>query len=195
MSKKMIMMIVPVLLVVLGRTGRTEYNLPATIVGLVANIGLNLLLLPLWGIIGAGVALVVSYLLVVILMYLFTQRLFPVPYEWMRLARVLLATAALIAIGEVFVPGEGAGWLVVRLLLVAALPFVLLLTGFFTAEERRWLLLLTRPGELKAKVLEAREVGKAAGEEGEGIDVSGRPGRRGLPEAIEVEQWDEDLRS
>ncbi|MCB0860199.1 MAG: oligosaccharide flippase family protein [Solirubrobacterales bacterium] len=184
-----------VLLVVLGRTGRTEYNLPATIVGLVANIGLNLLLLPLWGIIGAGVALVVSYLLVVILMYLFTQRLFPVPYEWMRLARVLLATAALIAIGEVFVPGEGAGWLVVRLLLVAALPFVLLLTGFFTAEERRWLLLLTRPGELKAKVLEAREVGKAAGEEGEGIDVSGRPGRRGLPEAIEVEQWDEDLRS
>ncbi|HNH85602.1 MAG TPA: polysaccharide biosynthesis C-terminal domain-containing protein [Solirubrobacterales bacterium] len=184
-----------VLLVVLGRTGRTEYNLPATIAGLVVNVGLNLLLLPLWGIIGAGVALVVSYLVVVVLMYLFTQRLFPVPYEWLRLVRVLLATAALVAIGEVFVPDDGLAWLAVRLLLVLALPFALLLTGFFTAEERGWLLLLTKPGELKAKILAAREVGKAAGEEGEGTSASGRPGSRGLPEAVEVEQWDEDLRS
>jgi O-antigen/teichoic acid export membrane protein len=180
-----------VLLVVLGRTGRTEYNLPATIAGLVVNVGLNLLLLPLWGIIGAGVALVVSYLVVVVLMYLFTQRLFPVPYEWLRLVRVLLATAALVAIGEVFVPDDGLAWLAVRLLLVLAL----LLTGFFTAEERGWLLLLTQPSVLKEKLLEARRVGKAAGEEGEGTSASGRPGGRGLPEAVEVEQWDEDLRS
>jgi O-antigen/teichoic acid export membrane protein len=184
-----------VLLVVLGRTGQTKYNLPATLAGLVVNVGLNLLLLPVWGIVGAGVALVVSYLVVVVLMYFFTQRLFPVPYEWLRLAKVLVATAALVAVGEVFVPDEGIAWLAVRLLLVLALPFVLLLTGFFSAEERGWLLMLTKPGELKAKLLEARRVGKAAGEEGEGTDAEGRPQKRGLPEAIEVEQWDEDLRS
>jgi hypothetical protein len=108
---------------------------------------------------------------------------------------VLVATAALVAVGEVFVPDEGIAWLAVRLLLVLALPFVLLLTGFFSAEERGWLLMLTKPGELKAKLLEARRVGKAAGEEGEGTDAEGRPQKRGLPEAIEVEQWDEDLRS
>jgi len=184
-----------VLLVVLGRTGQTKYNLPATLAGLVVNVVLNLLLLPLWGIIGAGVSLVLSYLVVVALMYVFTQRLFPVPYEWLRLARVLLVTAALIAIGEVFVPGDGIGWLAVRVLLVAAFPFVLLVTGFFTAEERGWLALLTKPGELRAKVVEARRAGKAAGEEGEATEVGGRPGRQGLPEAVEVEQWDEDLRS
>jgi hypothetical protein len=43
---------------------------------------------------------------------------------------------------------------------------------------------LTKPGELKAKILEAREVGKESGE-----------GESGLPLAVEVEQWDEDLRS
>ena len=186
-----------VLLVVLGRTGQTKYNLPATVAGLVANIGLNLLLLPIWGIIGAGVSLVISYLIVVVLMYLFTQRLFPVPYEWLRLARVLLVTDALIAVGEVFVPGDGIAWLVVRLLLVASFPFVLLLTGFFSAEERGWLMLLTQPGALKEKLLEARRAGERAGEgeAGGGIGEEGKPGRRGLPEAIEVEQWDEDLRS
>lgn len=190
-----------VLLVVLGRTGQTKYNLPATGAGLVVNIALNLLLLPVWGIIGAGVALVASYLVVVVLMWVFTQRLFPVPYEWLRLAKVLLAAGILVAIGEVFVPEDGIGWLAVRLLLVAALPLVLLLTGFFNAEERRWLLLLTRPAELKEKVLEARRVGKAAGEDREGTDAADGPEdrvgspRRGLPESVEVEQWDEDLRS
>lgn len=186
-----------VLLVVLGRTGQTKYNLPATGAGLVVNIGLNLLLLPVWGIVGAGVALVASYLVVVGMMWAFTRRLFPVPYEWLRLARVLLASAALIAIGEVFVPEEGIGWLAVRLLLVAAFPAVLLATGFFNPEERRWLLLLTRPGELKAKLLEVRKAGKAAGEGEGGTDAAGGQERagHGLPESVEVEQWDEDLRS
>jgi O-antigen/teichoic acid export membrane protein len=175
-----------VLLVVLGRTGQTRYNLPATLAGLVANIVLNLLLLPAMGIVGAGVSLVASYLVVVGLMYFFTQRLFPVPYQWARLARALLAVAILIAVGELFTPDEGFASLAVRLLLVAAFPFALLVSGFFTAQERGWLLLLTQPGELKQKILEARQVGRQAGED---------DSRAGLPEAVEVEQWDEDLRS
>lgn len=185
-----------VLLVVLGRTGRTEYNLPATGAGLIVNIGLNLLLLPVMGIVGAGVALVASYLVVVILMYVFTQRLFPVPYEWLRLAKVVFAAAVLVTVWELFVPDRGIGWLAVSLLLVATLPVLLLAGGFFTADERRWLLLLTRPGELKAKILEARAVGKRAGdaEATETTEPDGRSRRQGIPEAVEVEQWDEDLR-
>jgi len=175
-----------VLLVVLGRTGQTKYNLPATIAGLLANVALNLLLLPAMGIVGAGVALVASYLVVVGLMYFYTQRLFPVPYQWARLAKAILAVAALIAIGEALTPDGGIAWLAVRLLLVAAYPALLLATGFFTAQEREWLLLLTRPGELKRRVLEARSAGRRAGEESDS---------RGIPEAVEVEQWDEDLRS
>ena len=77
-----------VMVVILGRTGRTEFNLPAAISALVANVVLNLILVPPMGIVGAALALVASYLVVIVLMYGFTQRLFPVPYEWGRLARV-----------------------------------------------------------------------------------------------------------
>ncbi len=183
-----------VLLVVLGRTGRTEFNFPATAAGLVVNVILNLALLPVWGIVGAAVALGISYLVVVGLMYLFTQRLFPVPYEWGRLVRLVGSSAALIAIGAVLVPDHGLGYLAIRLLLVAALPFTLLATGFFTPEERGWLARLTRPAELKQKLHEARAAGRAAGEAGTGHPGGpGRPG--GLPESAEVEQWDEDLRA
>src|SRR6185503_436756 len=83
-----------VLVVILGRTGRTEFNFPATAAALVANVALNLLLVPPLGIVGAGLALVASYLVVLALMYWFTQRLFPVPYQWGRLARVVLTSAA-----------------------------------------------------------------------------------------------------
>ncbi|MDQ2623433.1 MAG: oligosaccharide flippase family protein [Actinomycetota bacterium] len=174
-----------VLLVVLGRTGRTEFNFPATVAGVAVNIGLNVILLPVWGIVGAAVSLCVSYFVVVGLMYLFTQRLFPVPYEWGRLLRLLLATAALIGIGEVVVPDDGIAALAIRLLLTAALPVVLFLTGFFTPEERRQLLLIARPAELKERIRAARTSGKAAGE---------RRDDRGLSEVYEVEQMNEDMR-
>ncbi len=86
-----------VLVVVLGRTGRTEFNFPATAAGTGVNIGLNLVLIPELGIVGAGVSLVASYSVVLVLMYVFTQRLFRVPYEWLRL-------------GQATRPGSGAGY-------------------------------------------------------------------------------------
>ncbi|MDX6603674.1 MAG: hypothetical protein QOF23_183, partial [Solirubrobacterales bacterium] len=64
------------MVVILGRTGRTEFNFPAAIAALAVNLALNLILVPPLGIVGAGLALVASYLVVVALMYFFTQRLF-----------------------------------------------------------------------------------------------------------------------
>ncbi|MGB3098553.1 MAG: oligosaccharide flippase family protein, partial [Solirubrobacterales bacterium] len=130
------------LLVVLGRTGRTEFNLPATLAALVANIGLNLWLVPDHGIVGAGVALVVSYAISLVLMLAFTQRLFPVPWQWGRLAVIFIAGAAAVALGEQL-PTDGVDGFVSRLLLVAAYPLLLWFAAL-SAEERAILRRLTR---------------------------------------------------
>ena len=37
------------LVVILGRTGKTGYNFPVTIVATIANVVLNLILVPAWG--------------------------------------------------------------------------------------------------------------------------------------------------
>ena len=168
-----------VLLVVLGRTGRTEFNFPATLAGVGVNIALNVILLPKLGILGAGVSLAVSYLVVLVLMYVFTQRLFPVPYEWGRLAKALLSTAAIIALGTALVPDDGFGALAIRLLLIAALPGLMFLLDFFTPEERRYLAMLGRPRELLTELRSAPE----------------GPEPQGLPEVYEVEQMNEDMRN
>jgi O-antigen/teichoic acid export membrane protein len=121
-----------VLVVILGRTGRTEFNLPAAIAALVVNVALNLLLVPQLEIVGAALALVASYLVVLGLMYVFTQRLFPVPYEWSRLLRVVLSVAAIVGLAELLVPTSGVEGLLLRGALLAAYPLALWGTGFFS---------------------------------------------------------------
>jgi len=166
-----------VLVVILGRTGRTEFNFPAAIGALVANVALNLLLVPSLGIVGAGLALVASYMVVLGMMYVFTQRLFPVPYEWGRLLRVVLTVAVLVGAAELLVPTSGALGLLLRIALFAAYPLALFATGFFSDEERGWIARL-RPGALLADLRAAEPA------------VDGR-----IPEVYEVERMDEDARN
>ncbi|MGC1165559.1 MAG: oligosaccharide flippase family protein [Solirubrobacterales bacterium] len=169
-----------VLVVILGRTGRTEFNLPATLAALAANVVLNLILVPPLGIVGAGLALVASYVVVLALMYGFTQRLFPVPYQWGRLARVVLTCAILVGAGELLMPTSGAAGLLGRAALFAAYPLALLASGFFTPGERLWLARLRHPRELAASFQRLRRQPAA---------VDGR-----LPETYEAEIMDEDSR-
>jgi O-antigen/teichoic acid export membrane protein len=169
-----------VLVVILGRTGRTEFNFPATIAALAVNVALNLLLVPSLEIVGAGIALVVSYVVVLALMYGFSQRLFPVPYQWGRLGRVVLVAALLVAGGELLLPPEGAAGLLGRAALLAAYPVALWATGFFTPGEREWLARLRRPGELLSELRRMRS---------EPAAVDGR-----IPEVYEAERMDEDAR-
>jgi O-antigen/teichoic acid export membrane protein len=169
-----------VLVVILGRTGRTEFNFPAAIGALVSNVVLNLVLVPAMGISGAGLALVVSYLVVLGLMYVFTQRLFPVPYEWGRLLRVVATVAVLVGAGEFLVPTSGAAGLLLRVLLFAAYPLALLATGFFTPGERVWIARLRHPSAVIAGLASLRA---------QPAVVDG-----GIPEVYEVERMDEDAR-
>jgi O-antigen/teichoic acid export membrane protein len=169
-----------VLVVILGRTGRTEFNFPAAAAALAANIALNLALVPPLGIVGAGLALVASYLVVLVLMYGFTQRLFPVPYEWGRLARIVLVSALLVGGGELLLPTDGFGGLAARIAVWLAYPLALLAVGFFTRDERTWLARLRHPAELAASFRALRPAAP-------GVDGS-------VPEAYEAELMDEDSR-
>ena len=169
-----------VLVVILGRTGRTEFNFPATIAALLVNVALNIALVPSLGIVGAGLALVASYIVVVALMYMLTQRLFPVPYEWSRLARVVLISAALVLLGELLLPTSGFGGLSARIAIWLVYPAALLFSGFFTTEERGWLARLRHPGELLESLKTLRAEPPA---------VDGQ-----IPEVYEVERIDEDSR-
>jgi O-antigen/teichoic acid export membrane protein len=168
--------------VILGRTNRTELSFPATAAGTVLNIGLNLALVPSQGIVGAGIALVVSYLAILLITYVLTQRLFAVPYEWGRLAAVVLLTAALVGFAEAVVPTAGAAGFLLRAALWAAFPLALLVGGFLKPGERRAMNTMLSPSAVRARLRALREASPEPGPEDRGAT------------AVEEAMRDEDLR-
>ena len=170
-----------VLVVILGRTGRTEFNFPAAIGGLIVNVALNLILVPPLGIVGAGLALVASYLVVLALMYGLTQRLFPVPYEWGRLTRIVLTVTVLVGAAELAMPTSGAAGFLGRAALLAAYPLLLAATGFLSLEERAMLRVLRHPRSALAGLAALRAQPSA---------VDGQ-----ISEVYEAERMDEDART
>ncbi len=170
--------------VVLGRTGRTEFNFPATVIATAVNIGLNLALVPPLGIVGAGLALVASYLVVLVLMYAFTQRLFPVPYEWGRLAVTVVVAAILIGAGKLLVPDEGAVGLLGCVALTLTFPFALWVARFPSPEERATIERLLQPSVVAERLRALRA---------EPVAEPPAPGGPALTEEVfEVERRDED---
>src|SRR5581483_1457076 len=181
-----------VLVIVLGRTGRTEFNFPATAAGTLVNIGLNLALLPSMGIVGAGVSLVASYAVVLVLMYVFTQRLFKVPYEWLRLSQAVGLAVLLVAAGELVMPTSGFAGLVGRTAFWLAYPLVLWATGFLNEEERAAAGRVLSPAYVKAALIGLRAAPAEGPSEPEPEPEGGFRGPRLTRETLEAEQRDED---
>jgi len=124
-----------VLVVVAGRARVTTRNFPAALAGLIVNVGLLVWLVPVVGIAGAGIALCGAYLAMLVAMYLLTRNLFPVAFQWGRLAHLVAVLGAAAVGGELLLPSRGAPGLMARIVLLGLVPVVLWLTGFFATEE------------------------------------------------------------
>ena len=132
------------LVVVAGRAQVTTRNAPAAFSGLVVNVVLLVALVDPLGIAGAGVALTGAYVAMVAVMHLLTRRLFFVPFQWRRLAHVVVVAGAVTVSGELLLPTSGASAFAERLGALAAIPVLLAATGFFGADERARLRALAR---------------------------------------------------
>ena len=124
-----------VFLVIAGRAKVTTRNFPASLAGLVANVVLILTLVPPLGIAGAGIALCGAYVVMLGAMHLLTRRVFRVAFEWRRLAQLALLLGGLSAAGDVLLPTHGLVGFLARAALFAAIPLVLLFTGFAHPQE------------------------------------------------------------
>jgi O-antigen/teichoic acid export membrane protein len=96
--------------------------------GAAVNLGANLLLIPRWGYIGAAWATAAAYAAMAAAAWAIGRGTRAVPYEWGRLALLAAWTAALWWPASLVAPPA-------RLVLFAAYPLGLSLSGFLRAEE------------------------------------------------------------
>lgn len=64
-----------------------------TFVGAAVNIGANYLLIPYMGIMGAAIATLLSYAIMAVVLYFIVRKIYPVEYEWERIAKISIASA------------------------------------------------------------------------------------------------------
>jgi len=115
-----------------GRARRTQFNWAVTGAAAGVNAGLNLILIPPYGMMGAAVATVAAYSLMFAGMAWWSQRVYPVPYQWRRVATLGAAGVGLCVLGKALHVD-----LALAIALAAVYPLVLLPLGFYLPAELR----------------------------------------------------------
>lgn len=156
----------------LNITKRTEFYPMATGLAAATSIGMNLALVPRFGVTGAAVATALSYAVLATASAVFAHRVYPVGYEWGRMARIGAAGLAGYGVAVLLVPDT---WPAVPALLArvatsgAAYTGLLALTGFLTTVEQRQLVHIWQvarrrqkrampPAEVEAEVSDTAEL-------------------------------------
>ncbi|MEO1369896.1 MAG: polysaccharide biosynthesis C-terminal domain-containing protein [Acidobacteriota bacterium] len=119
--------------------GKTKYLPLFSAVGTVINLGLNFLLVPDYGMLGATWATVASYFFLAAATCILSQRCHPVEWEYGRLGKIVGVGAVVYTIGVFTDLGESllAGLTWQFFLATGAYPALLLATGFLHPGERR----------------------------------------------------------
>jgi O-antigen/teichoic acid export membrane protein len=115
-----------------GRARRTQFNWVVTGAAASVNVGLNLVLIPPYGMMGAAVATIAAYATMFAGMSWWAQRIYRVPYQWRRVLTAALAGVGLAVLGKLV-----GGGLPVALTLALVYPLALLPLGFYLPAERR----------------------------------------------------------
>lgn len=70
---------------------KTWYAVVFTGLSAIINVFLNIILIPLWGSIGAAMSTLLAYMLLAVIAYIVNQRMYPVPYEigWFTFALLI----------------------------------------------------------------------------------------------------------
>jgi len=114
------------------------------------NFLLNLILTPRFGMMGATIAIVISYLAIFILRYRISNNLLPINYEWGRILKIVIVCFALFMLSRAVAIERPIYSFFARLPFCLLLPFILVPLKFY--DQREW----TKGGELLKRLKNLR---------------------------------------
>jgi len=110
--------------------------LPAiTGVGAAVNVGMNIFLIPSFGIFGAAFATLGAYVSMAVLSWVFTRRIYPVAYEYGRLLKIVIAAGVPACVWYLQVKPSPLHQIVWEVFLVVFFVFLLFGLRFFSRNE------------------------------------------------------------
>jgi len=117
---------------------KTEYYAYITAFGAALNIVLNIIIIPIYGYIGAALTTLATYSVMLVIRYYVNQSLYPIRYDWHKISVMVLVAVALCIVG--YLPRidsllQSLGY---RALIIIAYPVILYLVGVVTKDEAKW---------------------------------------------------------
>jgi O-antigen/teichoic acid export membrane protein len=116
---------------------RTSLLPVVTFTAATVNIAANYGLIPIWGLMGAAIATLVSYVTMAVMLYFLVRRVYPIPYEWRRLLKITVAATVAIVGGLLIQNAPMA--LLWKTSALLSFPLLLYVQRFFVSGELKML--------------------------------------------------------
>ena len=116
---------------------RTSWILYATAAGAAVNILINILFIPLWGMYGGAAATFAAYVVICLIYAAAGRRIYPIRWEYGRLARIGLALTASALCWYLVPAPDLLGSIAWEVLILFGFGAILSLSGFFQPAEIR----------------------------------------------------------
>lgn len=105
-------------------------------IGASLDILLAWLLIPNYGMVGAGVAKLISFFILAMIMYFFARHYYPIKYEIGRIIHLVILALIFYSVSAYIVSDNLLLIIPTKSALLLLFPVVLFLTGFFTTKEK-----------------------------------------------------------
>lgn len=119
---------------------KTKVTVYITLLSLLVIVAWNIAFIPRYGLIGAATSNLAGYFVRLWLVYMTSQRLYPIPYELGRLATIFIVAIALYFISQLVSLDSPYINTVYRTAIVATFPLLLMMIGFFYSGERQFII-------------------------------------------------------
>lgn len=114
---------------------KTIYYTIITGIGAIVNIGLNLMLIPKYGMMAAAINTTIAYFLIFVLMYWVSRRIYPIAYEKIRVLKIVMIGIFLFFGGNLIPVNSMIFSITLKILLLISFPFLLYAINFFRSTE------------------------------------------------------------
>jgi O-antigen/teichoic acid export membrane protein len=104
-------------------------------IGAMINVALNFVLIPKIGMIGAALATLISYSVVIVIDYFYNRRLLKINYEWKRILKIFLVIGVVFLFGYFYNIDDTYISIIFKSGIIISYPFILIFFGFYTKEE------------------------------------------------------------
>ena len=114
---------------------KTKFFAYITTFSAVLNVLLNFGLIPLYGMIGAALATLISFLFMVMAGYFISYKLYPVKFEWLRIGKIILTIGITYFVSYTVNPLPIIARIVLKLILLLLYPIIIYFFGFYDSSE------------------------------------------------------------